>query len=136
MKNLNVSQPLAGGASASRFESARMLAFSLALSDAELLEPELIAWIDRSTAKASPVLAGCPGPDGWHDYGVSHGGRLEVDVGGEAAFIFAESSSFDSYEHFGPGPFINIRDVQGNEMICRAGGGACVPIDDWTSKLT
>jgi hypothetical protein len=24
----------------------------------------------------------------------------------------------------------------GNEMICRAGGLACVPPDEWTSKLT
>jgi hypothetical protein len=136
MKNLNVSQSFSGGASASRFEAAKVLAMSLAESDPELLEPELIAWLDRSTAMASPVLEGCSGSNGWHDYGVSHDGRLEVDVGGEATFIFAESSPFDSYEHFGHGPFINIRDAQGNEMICRAGGGACARLDDWTSKLT
>ena len=136
MKTLNVSQPLPGGASASRFESARMLAFSMAESDSELIEPELVAWIDRSAAMASPVLEGCGGPDGWHHYGVSHGGCLEVDVAGEASFIFAESSPFDSYDHFGPSPFRNVRDAQGNESICRVGGVDCVPLDEWSSKLT
>jgi hypothetical protein len=33
-------------------------------------------------------------------------------------------------------PFINIHDAHGNEMICRIGGVDCVPLDDWTSKLT
>jgi hypothetical protein len=96
MKILNVNQTPSGGFTASTFESARALAFSLAESDDELLEPVLIAWIDRSTAKASPVLEGCSGQDGWHDYGISHGGRLEVEVGNDATFIFAESSPLTS----------------------------------------
>ncbi len=136
MRTLNASQRFPGGASTSRFASAKALAFSVAESDSELIEPELIAWIDRSSTMASPVLEGCGGPDGWHNYGVSHGGRLEVDVDGEASFIFVESSPFDSYEHFSPGPFRNIRDAQGNESVCLAGGMACVPLDEWTSKLT
>ena len=43
------------------------------------------------------------------------------------AFTLALSGPVDSYEHFGPGPFVNIRDVQGNEMICRIGGLAACP---------
>ena len=136
MKTLNASRQFPRDGSTSRFEFARAVAFELAESDSELLEPELVAWIDRTTAKASPVLEGCGGPDGWRNYGVSHGGRLEVDVGDDAVFIFAESSPFDSYEHFGHGPFRNIRDAKGNELICRADGGDCVPLDEWTSKLT
>jgi hypothetical protein len=136
MKTLNVSQPLSAGAAASRFETARMLAISMAEADSELLEPELVAWIDRPSAMASPVLEGCGGPDGWRHYGVSHGGRLEVDVGDDAVFIFAESSPFDSYDHFGPGPYRNMRDAQGNEAICRPGGVDCIPLDEWSSKLT
>ena len=134
MKTVTASQSLV--ASASRFESARALAFSLAESDSELLEPELVAWIDRSAGKASPVLEGCAGPNGWREYGVSHGGLLQVDVDGETSFIFAESSQFDTYAHFGPGPYVNLRDAQGNESICRVGGKDCVPLDEWTSKLT
>lgn len=132
MKNLNVSQPLSSGTSTSRFAAAKTLAFSLALADPELHEPELVAWHDRSTSMVSPVLEGCSGPYGWHDYGVSHDGQLEVDVGGETSFIFVDSSSFDSYAHFGPGPLINIRDARGKEMICRIGGVDCVPLDKLT----
>ena len=134
MKTLTASHSL--GASASRFESAKALAISLAESDSELLEPELVAWIDRPAHKTSPVLEGCAGPNGWRDYGISHCGVLEVDVDGETSFIFAESSHFDSYQHFGTGPYINLRDAQGNECLCRVGGKDCVPLDEWTSKLT
>ena len=136
MKTITASQHEFGGDPASRFESARRLAFLLAESDSEMLEPALVAWIDRASAKASPVLEGCGGPDGWRHYGLSHGGRLEVDVGDDVVFIFAESSHFDSYEHFAPGPLRNIRDAHGKEWICNAGGTDCVLLDEWTSKLT
>lgn len=134
MKTINVYQPLPDDAS--RFMAAKTLAAAVAESDSELIEPEMVAWIDRSATRTSPVLEGCGGPDGWRDYGVSHGGRLEVDVGDEASFIFAETSQFDSYGHFGQGPFRNLRDADGNECVCYAGGVACVPLDDWTSQLT
>ena len=74
MKVLDVPPPSAGSVAAA-FESARELAFSLAESDGELFEPVLIACIDRSAGKASPVLGRCSGQDGWHDYGISHDGR-------------------------------------------------------------
>lgn len=136
MKNLNIPKALAGGSAASRFQAAKAMAFTLALADPDLIEPELVAWKDRNTSLASPELEGCSGPYGWRDYGISHDGRLEVDVGGEAIFIFTESSPYDSYEHFGHGPFVNLRDDKGVEMICRVGGVGCVPLDEWTSKLT
>ena len=122
--------------SMSRFANARALAFSLAESNSALLEPELIAWFDRPTGMASPVLEGCSGPNGWQYYGISHEGRLEVDIDGDTSFIFADSSSFDSYEHFSPGPYRHKHDAQGNEFICQTDGTACVPLDEWTSKLT
>jgi hypothetical protein len=131
VKNLNVPQPLVGGSVTSRFQAAKAMAFTMTLAD-----PELVAWKDRTTSMASPELEGCSGPYGWRDYGISHDDRLEVDVGGEAIFIFTASSPCDSCEHFGPGPFINLRDDKGNEMICRVGGVACMPLDEWTSKLT
>jgi hypothetical protein len=130
LKNLSVPQPLTGESAASRFQAAKALAFTLALADSELLEPELIAWKVRTTSMASPELEGCSGPYGWRDYGIFHDGRLEVDVGGEAIFIFTGSSPCDSCEHFGPGPFVNLRDDKGNEMICRMGGVACMPLNE------
>lgn len=136
MKTLNATQTLSNAKSNYDFETARKLAFSIAESSNDLLEPELIAWSDRPSGLASPVLEGCSGPYGWRDYGMSHDGRLEVDVDGKGIFIFTDASPYDSYEHFGHGPFINVRDQQGTEMICRIGGKDCVPLDEWTSKLT
>jgi hypothetical protein len=71
MKNLNIPQPLSGGSPASRFQAAKAMAFTLALADPEMLEPELIAWKDRTTLMASPELEGCSCPYGWRDYGIS-----------------------------------------------------------------
>jgi hypothetical protein len=34
------------------------------------------------------------------------------------------------------GRFIIMRDALGSELICRAGATACVPLDEWSSKLT
>ena len=133
MKIITSSKSLSSGTSPSGFAKAKALALSLADSDSELLEPELVAWIDRSTGMASPVLEGCSGPDGWRYYGISHGGRLEVDLDGDTSFIFAESSPFDSYEHFSPGPYRNKHDAQGNEFICQSDGTGCVPLDEWAS---
>ncbi len=142
MKTLNASLLFPGGNSSSRFDSARALAFSLAESDGELLEPEIVAWHDRASERASPVLEGCGGPDGWHHYGVTHEGCLEVIVDGQTSFIFAESSQFDSYAHFGPGPFLNLRDRAGREWVCLASSladphnplapshTACIPVDE------
>lgn len=135
MKTITASRP-AAPTTASMFESAMALARSLAEADDALIEPELIAWIDRASARTSPELEGCGGPNAWREYGLTHQGCLEVDVGSDSAFIFAEASPFDSYDHFGPDPYVNIRDGQGNEMLCRFGGVDCVALDEWTSKLT
>ena len=142
MKTLNTSQAFPDGTAKSRFDSARVLAFSLAKSDGDLTEPEIVAWSDRSSKRQSPVLEGCGGPDGWHRYGVSHEGSLEVIVNSETSFIFAESGHFDAYQHFSPGPFRNLRDRSGREWVCLASSladprnplspsrTACVPVDE------
>lgn len=136
MKILTSSQALSSGTPVSNFANAKALALSLADSDINLVEPALVAWIDRATGITSPVLEGCSGPDGWRDYGISHGGRLEVDIGGDASFIFTESSPFDSYEHFSPAPYRSKHDNQGNELICQSNGTDCITLDEWGSKQT
>jgi hypothetical protein len=136
LKNLNVPQPLSGGPPASCFQAAKAMAFSFALADPGMLESELIAWKDRTASMASPELEGRSGPYGWRDYGISHDDRLEVDASGEAIFVFTESRPCDSCGHSGTGPFVNLRNDKGNEMICRMGGVACMLLDEWTSNLT
>lgn len=124
------------------YQVASRLAADLADQDVEVIEPVLVAWYDRKAARMSPVIAGADLRTRWHDYGVSHGGKLEIDVAGDYAFIYAESSAFDPHE---ADPYINLHDAQGNEYLCQAGlldashtptPKACVAIDEWTSKLT
>lgn len=121
---------------------AAQLAATLADDDSEVIEPVLMAWYDRRGEKMSPVIEGADLRTRWHDYGESHGGKLEIDVAGDYSFIYAESSPFDPY---GPSPHTNLHDAQGNEYLCQTGllknpgqptPEACVVLDEWTSKLT
>lgn len=124
------------------FAQAAELAAKFADEDKEVLEPALVAWCDRKAGRMSPVIEGADLRSRWHDYGVSHGGELEIDVGDDYAFIYAESSPFDIYE---ASPYSNLHDRQGNEYLCQISRlkdprtptpEACTPLDDWTSKLT
>jgi hypothetical protein len=124
------------------YKKASALAANIAASDKDIVEPVMVAWHDKKTDRMSPVVAGGNTDTGWHKYGESHGGKLEVDVNGEYDFIFADSSTFEPY---GPSPYINLRDKRGNEYLCQINAlrdphnpskEACVALDDWTSKLT
>jgi hypothetical protein len=124
------------------YQQAAALASKLADDDTEVIEPVLVAWYDRKSARMSPVIEGADLRSRWHDYGVSHGGKLEIDVGDDYAFIYADSSAFDPYE---PSPYSNLKDKDGNEYLCQTNllagqrnptPEACTPLDDWTSKLT
>jgi hypothetical protein len=63
-------------------------------------------------------------------------------VGDDFTFIYADSSAFDPY---GASPYSNLKDAKGNEYLCQINllrdpqqpnAEACVPLDEWTSKLT
>lgn len=125
------------------YHLAAQLASAMAEQDAEVIDPVLVAWYDRKGARMSPVIEGADLRTRWHDYGESHGGKLEIDVAGDFAFIYADSSPFDTYQE--AGPYANLHDAQGNEYLCQIGllkdsrtpdQGACVALDEWTSKLT
>lgn len=122
---------------------AAQLASTLADQDVEVVDPVLVAWYDRKGEKMSPVIEGADLRTRWHDYGASHGGKLEIDVAGDFSFIYADSSAFDSPE--AAGPYANLHDAQGNEYLCQINllndplqptAEACVALDEWTSKLT
>lgn len=124
------------------YQQAAALAAKFAEDDRDVIEPVLVAWYDRKGARMSPVIEGADLRSRWHDYGASHGGKLEIEIGGDFAFIYADSSAFDPYD---PSPYSNLKDKDGNEYICQINmmGGqrkptpeACTPLDDWTSKLT
>jgi len=127
------------------FKAASVLATMLADRDSDIIDPFVVAWHDKKTTRTSPVLEGCATEASWHDYGVSHGGKLEVNVNDEYDFIFADSSAFEPY---GPSPYRNLHDMHGNEYLCQTSAlrdphnpknpsrEACTPINEWTSKLT
>ena len=124
------------------YRKASAIAGSFANSDQDLIEPIMVAWHDKRRARMSPVIEGGDVNTRWHDYGASHGGKLEVDVNGEYDFIFADSSAFESYE---TSPYINLHDKRGNEYLCQISAlrdpknpsqEACVQLDEYTSKLT
>ncbi|HZV54991.1 MAG TPA: AF1514 family protein [Rhodocyclaceae bacterium] len=125
------------------YSVAATLAAKRADEDPEVIEPVLVAWYDRKAGRMSPAIEGADLRTRWHDYGESHDGRLEIDVGDDYAFIYADSSAFEPYDE--ACPYINVRDARGNEYICQTGlmadphnptPDACVPLDEWTSKLT
>lgn len=124
------------------FHRAATLAETLAAEDNEVIEPVLVAWYDRKSARMSPVIEGADLHTRWHDYGASHGGVLEIDVGDDYAFVYADSSPFDPYE---ASPYSNLRDEKGQEYLCQINllkdphsptSEACTPLGEWTSKLT
>lgn len=124
------------------YKTASVLAATFADNDPNIIDPVMVAWHDKKAARMSPTIAGANVDTRWHDYGESHGGRLEVDVNGEFDFIFADSSAFEPY---GPSPYINLHDARGNEYLCQINAlrdpqdpskEACVALDEWTSKLT
>lgn len=121
---------------------AAQLAATYADQDAEVIDPVLVAWYDRKAARMSPAIEGADLPTRWHDYGASHGGKLEIDVGDDYSFIYADSSPFDPFE---VGPYSNLHDATGTQYLCQTGllddphvpqKKACVALDEWTSKLT
>ncbi len=119
------------------FRKAAALAASLAEEDPTVIEPVLVAWHDRKDARMSPSVDG-------EDlrYAASHGGKLEVEVGDDYTFVFADSSAFEPYE---ASPYSNLTDENGVEYICQINKlhdphkpepEACIPVNDWMSKLT
>lgn len=138
MRQAHISYP----ATDLNYLKAARLAASLANDDSEVIEPALVAWYDRKDSKMSPVIEGANLRTRWHDYGASHGGKLEIAVGDDYAFIYADSCAFDTYEAC---PYANLHDAQGNEYLCQLGllddphvpqKKACTALDEWTSKLT
>lgn len=124
------------------YAEARMLAFKHANFDGDMEEPVMMAWHDRRHTMMSPAIAGADMEHTWRNYGESHCGCLEVDIGDEYEFIFADGAP---YANYGPSPYVNLSDSRGNQYICLAGElknrqipevMACSMLDEYVSKLT
>lgn len=119
-----------------------MMASTIANSIANAMnnEPIVVAWHDKTTSRMSPAIEGGDINTRWHDYGASHGGKLEIDVNGDFDFIFADSSGFES---LGATPMVNLQDSAGNQYLCqitalrdpkRPSEEACVRLEGVTTK--
>ena len=104
-------------------------------------EPIVVAWHDKPQSRMSPVIEGADIHTRWHDYGESHGGKLEVDVNGDYDFIFSDAGE---YESGFPSPYVSVHDAQGQEFLCqinalkdpkKPGEDACVKIGDVGMEL-
>lgn len=133
---------IAAPAAVTNYATAASLARAIADEDRQIIEPVMVAAYDRTKGTMAPAVPGARAETRWRDYGASHGGRLEINIGKDFGFIFAEGSPFDPYE---ASPYANLRDASGNEFVCQINllGGrrtpdsrACVAVDEWTSKLT
>lgn len=138
MRHIHINSPTTN----MNYLMAAQLASTLAEQDVEVIDPVLMAWCDRKAVRMSPVIEGADLHTRWYDYGASHGGKLEIDVGDDYAFIYADASPFDPFE---AGPYSNLHDAKGNEYLCQISllddpripqKKACVALDEWTSKLT
>ena len=113
------------------------IAFATTMAEEQggLIEPALVAWSDTTDGTSSPPAEWCPTTESWWEYGAAHGGRLEVHAG-RRSFIFAESSQFDSYDHFSPSPLVTIQDRSGRDWICLRSAMATSDPDSTACILT
>lgn len=81
-------------------------------------EPTVVAWHDAREHRMSPVIEGADEHTRWKDYGMSHGGDVNISVNGDFDFIFADSDKFDE---LGNSPYMTLQDAQGNQFLCRMG---------------
>lgn len=97
------------------YKVASGLATSFAASTLGVGDPVMVAWHDKQASRMSPVIEGADINTRWHDYGESHGGKLEVDINGDFDFVFTDASGFDV---LGPSPLVNLHDKLGNQYLC------------------
>ena len=98
------------------FRQARRLAVVQAVD--KLSRPLLVAWKDDLSHLSAPCIPGSS-KDRWRDYGSSHDGRLEINIGDEYHFIFSEADEYES-------PDLNVvtlTEQDGTHILCTR--GAC-----------
>ena len=96
---------------ATDFKNARLQAVAMAKD--VLSEPVVVAWKDDRARRSGPEIPG-GSSERWHDYGESHNGKLQVTVGNNYHFVFAESSDFDAVDL----DFKNIEEPDGTVFLC------------------
>jgi len=86
-----------------------------------LSEPVIVAWKDDNAKKFGPEIPGGKG-ERWHDYGQSHGGKLEMTVGNKYHFIFAETGDFEATD-------LELSNIEENGSVFLCLNSACTEED-------
>ncbi len=131
MKNLHLDY--SGGSL--DYQRASFLARDAAIAQ-QMQEPTIISWHGKDT---TPYYDGANPDTWWEKYGEGNGGRLEISVGDEYAFVMMDTRAF---ERVGDIPLRNLQDASGKQFICftpmLAGSSipnmqACSPLDEWVA---
>ncbi len=118
------------------YQHASALAREAAVAQ-QMQEPTIISWHQQHGAL--PYYDGANPDTWWEKYGEGNGGRLEISVGDEFAFVMMDTRAF---ERVGEVPLRNLTDAGGNQFMCWTpllGNSAtpttqaCNPLDDWTA---
>jgi hypothetical protein len=130
MRNVHINYP----DSHLTFQYASLLAREAARQNL-MQEPTIMAWHTRSGI--SPRFEGGNPGAWWEKYGTGNGGRLEISVGEEYAFIMMDARGYETLVEI---PLRNLSDSEGKQYICftpMLGNSsiptaeACSPLDDW-----
>lgn len=119
------------------FQHASIVAREAALK-AEMQQPTILSWHQRSNQHMSPYYDGANPDSWWEKYGEGNGGSLEVSVGDEFGFVMMDAQG---YESLGRMPLRNLSDGAGNEYLCYTpiigtvtntpNSEACTELDGW-----
>lgn len=119
------------------YQSASLLAKNIALEN-EIQQPTIISWHKHSNQQMSPYYDGANPDSWWEKYGEGNGGKLEVSVGDEYAFVMMDTHG---YETLGQMPLRNLSDDSGNQYLCftpilgritnKPNPDACIFLDGW-----
>lgn len=132
MKTVHIDYPNSG----LTFQQASRLAQDMARENL-MKEPTIMAW--HAQNGMSPGFEGGNPDSWWEKYGEGNGGRLEVSVGDEYAFVMMDARGYETLQDI---PLRNLRDSNGQLYICftpmlhgstTPTPEACSMLDEWTA---
>lgn len=121
------------------YQHAALLATDAAREN-RMQDPTVMAWHAQSGQGMSPGFEGGNPDTWWEKYGEGNGGRLEVSVGDEYAFVMMDTRGYETVHEI---PLRNLQDSEGRQYVCLTpmlGGSstptpeACSPLDEWTGN--
>jgi hypothetical protein len=121
------------------FQGSSILALNMA-REHQMKEPAIMSWHRQSNQGMSPSFEGADPKTWWEKFGEGNGGRMQVSVGNEFAFVMMDTRA---YETVGKLPLRNLSDSHGNQYLCYSPllgqdaknptMDACIELDGWAA---